>query len=266
MKPKKDRKPQDRKKQDLDSLLGDWVYSHGEVTARRARGSDGRPVLQLRIDLGVLQMEVAGRPDGSRPNGCETYLDALREEAEAVGETFELDDDRCTEVDREFVQYYHRRVAWLALREFDNVVADADHTLALMDFSSAHAPNDEWVEEHEQYRPFVLFHRTQAAALGELQRTDPEGAVLAIDEGLRALQEAMADLSAIFEDELADDETFDFNERLGELRQSILQEYDLEDSLAEQLADAVAREQYELAAEIRDRINTRSRRGAKRRA
>lgn len=255
-----------QKPQDLDSLLGDWSYSHGEVTARRAHGSDGRPVLQLRIDLGVLQMEVTDRPDGSRPEGCETYLEALRVESSVAGDDFELDDERCAEVDREFVQYYHRRVAWLALREFDKVVADADHTLALMDFSSAHAPSDEWVEEHEQYRPFVLFHRTQAAALGELQRTDPEGAVLAIDQGLRDLQEAMADLSAIFEDELADEEGFDFNERLAELRNSILLEYDLEESLAEQLADAIAREQYELAAEIRDRIRTRPRRDSSRRA
>lgn len=252
--------------QDLDSLLGDWAYSHGEVTARRSHGADGRPVLQLRIDLGVLQMEITGRPDGSQPEGCETYLDALRAEAAGVGERFELDDDRCTEVDREFVQYYHRRVAWLALREFDQVVADADHTLALMDFSSAHAPNDDWVEDHEQYRPFVLFHRTQAAALAGLQKTDPEGAVLAIDQGLRSLQEAMADLSAIFDDDLADDEAFDFNDRLAELRKSILLEYDLEDSLAEQLADAIAQEQYELAAELRDRIKTRRRRDSSRQA
>lgn len=248
------------KKQDLDSLLGGWPYTHGEVSARRSHGADGRQVLQLRIDLGLLQMEVQGRPDGSRPDGQDTYLDALRKEAANEGETFELDPPRCNEIDREFVQYYHRRVAWLALREFDEVVADADHTLALMDFSSSHAPDDDWIEDHEQYRPFVLFHRTQAAALAELQRTDPEGAVLAIDEGLRSLQESMADLSALIDDELTDADGYDFSDRLNELRQSILLEYDLEDSLTEQLAEAVAKEQYELAAEIRDRIAKRKRR------
>jgi len=251
------------KRQDLDSLLGDWNYTHGEVTARRSHGADGRPVLQLRIDLGVLQMEVTGRPDGLRPEGCDTYLDALRQEAVLEGGGFGLDESRCAEVDREFVQYYHRRVAWLALREFDRVVEDADHTLALMDFSSAHAPDDDWVEDHEQYRPFVLFHRTQAAALAELQRTDPEGAVMAIDEGLRSLNEAMADLSALVDDELSED-AYDFADRLGALRQSILVEYDLEDSLAEQLADAIASEQYELAAELRDQIATRRRRDSSR--
>lgn len=251
-------------RQDLDSLLKDWPFSHGEVSARRSHGADGRPVLQLRIDLGVLQIEVSGRPDGLKPEGMETYLEALRSEEESLGMEFELDDDRCAEIDREFVQYYHRRVAWLALREFDAVVADADHTLALMDFSSAHAPDNEWVEDHEQYRPFVLFHRTQAAALAELQRTDPEGAVLAIDEGVRSLQDSIADLSALVEDDLLDDEGFDFADRLHELRRSILAEYEIEDSLTDQLADAIASEQYERAAELRDRIARRKPRDSSR--
>ncbi|TWT94038.1 UvrB/uvrC motif protein [Botrimarina colliarenosi] len=251
---------------DFDSLLKDWSYAHGEVSARRAHGADGRPVLQLRIDLGVLQIEVAGRPDGTRPGGQDSYLEALRVEEATAGDDFELDDEHCSEIDREFVQYYHRRVAWLALREFDKVVADADHTLALMDFSSAYAPSDEWVEEHEQYRPFVLFHRTQAAALAELQRTDPEAAVLVIDDGVRTLREALADFSAIIGDDLGDDESLDFVDRLEELRRSILVEYDLKAPLSELLADAIAREQYELAAELRDRIARRSRLDSSRQA
>lgn len=244
-------------RQDLDSLLSGWPYSYGEVSARRGHGADGRPILQLRIDLGVLQMEVTGRPDGTRPEGHETYLEALRHELGAAGEAFELDPDQCAEIDREFVQFYHRRVAWLALREFDEVVADADHTLALMDFSASHADDVEWVEVHEQYRPFVLFHRTQAAALADLQRSDAEAAVLAIDSGLRELNEAVADLSAHDDDPF--DEEVDFAEKLKELRRSILAEYEIESSLADQLAAAVAKEQYELAADLRDRIERKKR-------
>ena len=127
-------------------------------------------MLQLRVEMGVLQMEVDGRPDGSRPGGYPTCLDWLHAVAAEEGESFALDERRCLEIDREFVQFFHRRVAWLALREFERAVADADHTLALMDFSSLHAPDVGWAEMHEQYRPFVLFHRTQAAALGALER------------------------------------------------------------------------------------------------
>ena len=95
------------------------------------------------------------------------------------------------EIDREFVQFFHRRVAWLALREFARAVADADHTLALMDFSSLYAPDSEWAEMHEQYRPFVLFHRTQAAALGTLERGGPETAIAEIDAGMATIRESL---------------------------------------------------------------------------
>ena len=256
----------DRPRRDLDALLSEWQYNHGEVSARRSVGRDGRPLLLLRIDMGVLQLEVEGRPDGSRPDGEDTYLAAMRSRLATDENAFELDSDHCIEIDREFVQYYHRRIAWLALREFDKVVADADHTLELMDFSALHAPDQDWIEEHEQYRPFVLFHRTQAAALAELQHSEPEAAVARIDDGIARLTETLAEYqSPKLEGDFADGDAADFVDRLDELRESIQVEYDLQTPLNEQLADAIAREQYELAAELRDRIATRSKQDSGRR-
>lgn len=250
----------DRPREDLDSLLENWPYRHGEVSARRACGHDGRPVLQLRIDMGLLQLEVTGRPDGMRPDGHETYLDALRSQCLESDEPFELDPDQCMEIDREFVQYYHRRIAWLALREFDMVVADANHTIELMDFTGLHSPDHDWVEDHEQYRPFVLFHRTQAETLAALQKTDPEQAILKIDQGVADLNEVLAEYSEpTLHGDFVEGDSADFVERLEELRVSILEEYDLQTPLADQLADAIAQEQYELAAELRDRIANRTR-------
>ncbi len=55
-----------------------------------------------------------------------------------AGDDFVLSEEQCAEADREFVQFYQRRLCWLALREFSHAVADADHTtLAFMDFSRA---------------------------------------------------------------------------------------------------------------------------------
>src|SRR5947209_3099995 len=79
--------------------------------------------------------------------------------------------------DREFVQYYHRRISSLSLRRFQEAVADADHTLELMDLVRAHSPGEDFTRSHEQYRGFVLFHRTQAATALALDRKDPEKAV-----------------------------------------------------------------------------------------
>jgi len=248
------------RRQHLDHLFADWPYEFGEVAARVVRGADGREVLQLRVEMGVLQMETVGRPDGSRPGGYPSCFDWLQAEAIREGEAFELDASRCMEIDREFVQYFHRRVAWLALREFDHAVEDADHTLALMDFSSLYAPHSEWAEMHEQYRPFVLFHRTQAAALATLERGGPEPAIAEIEAGSATIRESLlfdADASDL-EGDLEQDELL---VKLAEMKSAVAEHYDVSTSLSRRLADAIAAEQYELAAQLRDQIGRKQRRG-----
>lgn len=241
----------------LDHLLGDWPYEFGEVAARLVNGADGRDVVQLRIDLGVLQMEVTGRPDGQQPEGFDTYYDFLLSLSLEQGDDFRLDADRCLEIDREFVQFYHRRIGWLALREFRRAVLDADHTLALMDLSSEHAPDDEWAELHEQYRPFVLFHRSQAAALAEIDDLDPDAAIEALDRGIERIEAVLAEQQEYDEQDLEED---DLLGKLHELKRALSDHYELQTPLKQQLAEAIAREQYELAAELRDRMAGRTHR------
>ena len=243
-----------KRPQHLDDLFSEWPYEFGEVVARQVVGHDGRQLLQLRIDMGILQLEIDGRPDGSRPGDQPTYLDYLCQLAREEGGDFELDDTRCVEIDREFVQFYHRRIAWLAIGEFERAAADADHSLQLMDFSSLHSPHQEWAEMHEQYRPFVLFHRTQAAALAALELLDPTQAIAEIDGGMHQIADAYR-LQGADEEDLQEDE---FLGRLEDMRDSLQEQYDLEQPLNKQLAEAVAREQYELAAELRDRIARRA--------
>jgi len=239
---------------DIDCILRDWPYQAGVVSARVIRASDGRKVYQMRIELGLLQMEATGRPDGERPGGAETYLDWLRAEELRREERLVLDEEQCLEVDREFLQYYHRRICCLALREFDQAIADAEHTLSLMDFATAHSPDEQWSLSHEQYRVYVLFHRTQAKALQELHRAGPEAAIEAIDEGLAKIHRLFVHLDA--EDEYERDELV---RQLAEMKESVRQEYKLGRTLAEQLAEAVAAEQYERAAALRDEIARRRR-------
>jgi len=120
-----------------------------------------RRVLQMRVDMGILQLETEGRPDGNRFQGAITYFEYLQR-MHSESPEFELDEDRCLEIDREFVQFYHRRVCWLQLKEFKRAVEDADHTLGLMDFCKTHSPDEQWTISHEQYRPFVLYHRRRS--------------------------------------------------------------------------------------------------------
>lgn len=239
-----------KKARNIDQLLREWDYEPGQPIVRKLAGSDQRELLQIRVDMGVLQMETDDRPDGRRPEGFPTYYDFAVALAFEEGAEFELDEERCSEIDREFYQFYHRRIAWLTLKEYDRAVADADHTLRLMDFSSANAPDPQWAMLHEQYRPFVMFHRIQAGALAELESTEPRAAVGLIDSGLEELEKIFVEHDA--EDRFDDDL---FVNKLREMRTSVVEHYELGPTLAEQLAEAIASEQYELAAQIRDQLD-----------
>ncbi|NQU21985.1 MAG: DNA helicase UvrBC [Candidatus Nealsonbacteria bacterium] len=238
--------------QDIDQILKDWPYQPGVISARLVHAGDGREVLQMRIEMGLLQLETTGRPDGSRPDGADTYLDCLLQQSIA-DEKFVLDDDQCFEIDREFLQFYHRRIGCLALREFRRAVADADHTLALMDLAAKHSSDREWMLSHERYRPFVHFHRTQAAAMEALRQPDPEAAIAEISQGLDRMREVFEATGSA--------EEFDAHElvvQLVELKEALRKEYDTGLTLAEQLSAAVANEEYERAAMLRDEMERRS--------
>ena len=236
----------------IDHVLRKWPYDPTAVTVRICQGADGRNVLQMRLDLGILQLETEGRPDGSQPHGCESYFDYLIGRAVAEGDGFKLSDQQCAEVDREFVQFYHRRVCWLKLQRFRQAMEDANHTLLLMDFCLRHSPDEQWTLSHEQYRPFVLFHRIQASALAELEEQGPETAVHEVNRGLQRMEQLFRQqaLETCFEDD-------ELVQRLIQLRESLRQEYGVGRTLQERLADAVAAEEYELAAKIRDELAQR---------
>src|SRR5574340_374417 len=133
----------------------------------------------------------------------------------------------------------------MAVREFGRAVADAEHSLALMDFVKAHSSDEEWKQSHEQYRPFVLFHRTQAAALAELEESGAEAAIEVINEGLERLRQLLIEYGA--EERFEEDEMV---ARLRELKESLREHYGVGPTLTEQLAQAVANEQYEVAARL----------------
>lgn len=239
-------------KQDIDFILEGWEYKPGVPQARLVQAPGGRQVIQLRVDLGILQIETVGRPDGAKPHGFETYCDYLEEQARLArkGErTFALSDEQCQEADREFLQYYHRRMCWLVLRQYARAVRDADHTLAFMDLVKRHSPSEEYLHAHEHYRGFVLFQRTQAAAQLQVENNAPERAIQEIHAGLERLR----DFFAFYERE----EEMDQDGMVQHLRQmeaQLRQQHQIEATLEEQLQKAIADEDYERAARLRDAL------------
>ena len=208
-------------------------------------------MFSMRVDMGILQLETTGRPDGESYEGHESVLEFLQQ-TQLLEPDHSLTEQQCMDIDREFMQFYHRRISWLRLQFYNRAVMDADHTLRLMDITESMSPDEEWIGSHEQYRPFVLFHRTQAEALGQLEEASAEEAIQAINSGLTTMK-------AFFEKHEADDH-FDNDElvvRLVDLRESLRNEYSVGQTLNEQLADAVEQEKYELAARLRDELSRR---------
>ena len=243
--------------QDIDNVLRDWEYKAGVVQARLVDAPGGRQVIQMRVDLGVLQLEVDARPDGAHPHGHDTYYEYLHDRSRAAqraGSKFVLSEEESQEADREFMQFYHRRVCWLALRQYARAMRDADHTLTFMDLVKRHSPGDEYTQAHEQYRGFVLFHRTQAASALQVEKNNPEQAVDEVRSGLEKLKAFFLEFG--LEEQMEEDPMV---QHLKKIESTLREQYDIGATLHEQLEQAIAAEDYERAAQLRDALNKRKR-------
>ena len=150
---------------DLNSLLKDWPHESGAIKVRKVSGLDGREKLQLRIDLGLLQMEMEGRPDGQRPHNCESYLVYHQRRAVRAaerGEEYELTPEQCGELQQEGIQYYHRYLSLFQIDEFEGVIRDTQRNLDLFTFVDEHSEREDLVWSFQQFRPYVLMMNTRA--------------------------------------------------------------------------------------------------------
>ncbi len=73
VRPPAPRPPPDREivrlSQDIEGILDGWEFEPDGLQVRIITGDDGTEKIQMRIDLGLIQMEMDGRPDGQRPGG-----------------------------------------------------------------------------------------------------------------------------------------------------------------------------------------------------
>jgi tetratricopeptide (TPR) repeat protein len=248
----------DRRKtmRDIGPILDGWPLEDPDRwQTRLIEGEDGRPKIQVRLDLGLLQLETEGRPDGERPHGFPSLLAyyqdlAARCEAHFTTEPkLRLGARACAELQREALQYYYRRLSWFELGEYERAAEDAQHNLQIMDLLKAYAARAEDWWASEQYRPFVLCHYAEAKALAALEREDFDAALQHLEEGLQALRE-------VYEERGQPEAFWESNEaeELEHLRDLVLQERPrtLREMLLEELRQAVQREDYERAAQLRD--------------
>ncbi len=239
---------------DLNSLLQDWPHESGSIKVRKILGLDGREKLQLRIDLGILQMEMTGRPDGMRPHNCESLLQYHQRRAarcEARGDTYELSTDQCSELQQEGIQYYHRYLSLFQINDFAGVVRDTQRNLELFQFVADHADREELIWSFQQFRPYVLMMNTRAKAsilLGEGKFTE---AIHEIEGGRDKIVEFFSD-SNMPEMAAKSSEIAFLEEWLEEVRQK--RPLTKLEVMQREMELAIAAERYERAAELRDAI------------
>ncbi|TMP95552.1 MAG: hypothetical protein E6L07_07040 [Verrucomicrobia bacterium] len=239
---------------DLNTILRDWPHENGNVKVRKIAGLDGREKLQLRVDLGVLQMEMTGRPDGQRPHNCDSLLEYHQRRAaraEEKGEGYELTPEQCAELQQEGIQYYHRYLSLFQINDFGGVMRDTQRNLDLFTFVAEHTDREELSWSMQQFRPYVLMMNTRARAsilLGEGKFAEAMGE---IERGRDAISEFFQ--RSNFPELVSKSSEIAFlDEWLEEVKaKRPLSKLEI---MQREMEAAIAKELYERAAELRDAI------------
>jgi hypothetical protein len=244
---------------DIALILHGWDYNADEVTVRKILGIDGRQKIQMRLDLGVLQMEITGRPDGRRPQGFDSLLDfqldRLQRHRDQCGDDMEfaLDNDECSGLKQEAMQYYYRYLSLFHLGEYEDVLRDTDHNLQLFDMIKQYAQEEIDRLGMEQFRPYVLMMNTRARACLSLEDRKFDQALNQIDEGIYQIEEFLREIEREELIENCREIVFlqEWSERIRTNRP-----LSREEQLRQELRSAVETENYERAAQIRDEIRS----------
>lgn len=245
---------------DIRHILANWPYDPDDDLVVRIVDGENGPVLQMRIDMGIVQMDIDGHPASENPDGYESWLEYYEErqrrhEENQVDDFFILTNDDCKVLRREGVQYYYRYLSLMKLEEYDRVIRDTDRNLRLFLFVKRYASNeiDRW--SLDQYRPYVIMMNTRAKASKMLDDDPDKGAERAVslfDSGIGGIID--------FYKEYGISSEMDSSVELSIL-QALKKEFlrEAPRSLTEELQRAINEERFEDAARLRDEIKERHR-------
>lgn len=243
---------------DISHILEQWDYSPGQVVVRKFKAKDGTEKIQLRVDLGILQMNLEGRPDGKRPLGHPSIFDFYKNKLfkhiaahNGDDDGFELTLEDCAKLQLEALQYHHRYICLLQLDDYDRVIRDTQRNLEVFEFAEQYAEAEELAWTLQQFQPQLLMIRTRALAAQELKAEDFEKGIEQVDKGLEAIREFFRKTMRV-----------ELMEHSGELqslerwREDLLLKRPLSEreKLENALQDAIRSEDYQKAAECRDAL------------
>lgn len=178
---------------DIHDLLNNWDFDPRKISVRKILGTDNKPYLQTRVELGIIQMTYDGRPDGKRPKDC----DSLLEHYQSILDTniqnnktesgFVLHPNDCADLRYEASLYHRRFVAAYVLEEHDIVVRDTSHVLAILDLCKKYAFDvQDRITARDRALTIMIQARSQARlALAENELTS---ALAHVNRGIMDIQ------------------------------------------------------------------------------
>jgi hypothetical protein len=249
---------------DITSILAGWDFVPDELSVRIVPGDDGLDKIQLRTDLGLMQMEFDGRPDGQRPGGFPSWLEcyeARQQEQAGQGERFQLSADDLGNLLREGVQYYHRYLSFWHLGRYDLCARDTQRNLRLFAFVRTHARDERDKLQFDQWRPYVTMMHARAVAMPLVESRRWTQALQTIDEGVAGIKAFLKEYRQSQRAKECQELQFLLNWR-GEVEKLRTGEpasvQETLDRLQTELNQAIKQEDFEQAARLRDEIRRRS--------
>lgn len=253
---------------DISIILNDWPYDEHEDAnnIRKVAGIDGKQKLQLRLKSGIIQWELEGRPDGTRPHGFPSMVSycehLLRRSLETLPDSdeppFRLSRDLLQEIEAEMVGFYERRLALFKIADYKRAHDDAEHSLRALELVRKYSAGPKEYSRYDRHRPHILLDKARAAALFYVKQDLPEKAIDALNTGIAEIKDFHREYD--WEDRIPDSEEIQIlmNSRrsLREKYGSSLTDEELLDTLQAEQEVAIRNEDYETAARIRDKISS----------
>lgn len=205
---------------DISKILKDWDDDPNAKHIRKIIGIDGKEKIQIRVDLGILQMEADGRPDGKRPYGKESLLEhylSLLEDYKQEYETdegFKLDYHDCEKLREEATMYYHRYLSLFEIGDYVRAERDTARNLRVFDLVKKYAEHQDDALSLEKYRPYVIMMNTRAKAYILMNNNDYINAI-------NLIESAIEKITNFYKDHELDDEQISQSREIAVLRSTI---------------------------------------------
>ncbi len=252
-KPKQRQSTETHENLDISAALAGWSFHPGQINVRLIRGRNKKRKIQVRLELGVLQMELSGRPDGKRPHNSRSELDYQFSRLNRYIKTHSSDRDfqlvlrDCQALRQESALYYHRYLSMFILGRFEAVIRDTQHNLDVLDLCHKYAASERDRDHLEQYRPYILMMQGRARGMLALEAGYAKTALAYLRGTLRKIIAAYGQPEA-----RKSMEAQTILAMMRDIRRQLPPDPRVE--LHRQLQRALSRERYEEAASLRDQL------------